>query len=153
MATTSPKPIGTSPISSRNCLDQSSTICKVDVKIPFAEERVLGRKRWTEYCIQLTKNGQVFTIYRRYSEFYELQWNLQQTLGLRLAFPSKKIYGNLSPEFVEERRKELETYLKKVLEHQHARDSPDVHAFFDCQQGKYLPCSSMGFPIMERLEG
>jgi len=136
--------------SRRSC--ESSRDCELLVRIPFAEERALGRKRWTEYCIQLTIKDKSYKIYRRYSEFFELQMNLKRTLALTIPFPSKKFYGNLSPEFVDQRRKELESYLNKVLQNLLARDAPDVHAFLDCQQGKYLPCSTiMGLPL-EQLE-
>jgi len=132
--------------------DKTECCGKLDLRIPSSEQRVFEKRVWTEYCIKLTINERVFTVFRRYSEFYELQQNLQRTLNLRLPFPGKKFYGNLFPEFVDSRRKELEQWLRSVLEHQHARDSPDMHAFLDCQQGKYLPCSSVGLPILEPLE-
>eukprot|EP01118_Nematostelium_gracile_P013481 TRINITY_DN508_c0_g1_i1.p1 TRINITY_DN508_c0_g1~~TRINITY_DN508_c0_g1_i1.p1 ORF type:complete len:145 (+),score=12.09 TRINITY_DN508_c0_g1_i1:115-549(+) len=118
----------------------------IEVRIPFAEERSFGKQRWTEYAITLSIDDKKYTLFRRYSEFYELHRHLQNTLSLRMSFPGKTLYGNLSPTFVDNRRRGLETYLRSILELQHCRDSPDVQAFLDCQQGKYLPCSVVGFP-------
>eukprot|EP00927_Polykrikos_kofoidii_P023722 TRINITY_DN21757_c0_g1_i1.p1 TRINITY_DN21757_c0_g1~~TRINITY_DN21757_c0_g1_i1.p1 ORF type:complete len:1098 (-),score=233.40 TRINITY_DN21757_c0_g1_i1:26-3319(-) len=76
------------------------------------------RRKYTSYVISVDDCGKVNLERRRYREFAALQAQLQKR-GFRQvlpSFPVKKFIGRRNPEFVEERRTLLQTYLRSLLE-------------------------------------
>lgn len=89
-------------------LNQSET----RLNIPLVEE--IGAV--TYYKIEVQVATVIWTVSRRYSEFYELHNQLVSEHGLsKDILPPKKVIRNKSPEFIEGRRQGLENYLKNVL--------------------------------------
>lgn len=70
----------------------------------------------------------------RYSQLVELQRALVSETGLQFPVPPKKWIGNLNPEFILERRQQLEAFLQKILAHHTVRYSVSAKRFFDAQR-------------------
>lgn len=51
---------------------------------------------------------------RRYNDFAELNKSLKIS-GIDYPFPGKKLIGNMQPEFIAQRRLELQEYIQNVL--------------------------------------
>lgn len=53
-------------------------------------------------------------ILRRYNEFFELYKSLKIS-GIELSLPPKKLIGNMHPEFIAQRRLNLQEFINSVL--------------------------------------
>ncbi|KAK3103603.1 hypothetical protein FSP39_020466 [Pinctada imbricata] len=67
---------------------------------------------------------------KRYSDFATLDTELR-IAGIELPLPPKKVFGNLSREFVAERQQGLQVYVNAVLGHHLLANSLAVKKFFD----------------------
>lgn len=67
------------------------------------------------YETELSANGVVWTIERRYSEFRSLYLELKDQLNDQHAFPPKTLVNNKKPKFLEHRRRDLEAWLSSML--------------------------------------
>ena len=71
-----------------------------------------------QYHVKITDpSGKSWDIKKRYSEFRDLH----QHLSLKFtdnhpAFPGKKFFGNMNPQFVSQRQQELQKYMRQILE-------------------------------------
>ncbi|CAK0842071.1 unnamed protein product [Prorocentrum cordatum] len=97
----------------------------LSAEIPSAEANA-SSDRWnlvpqpvTQYRVRLTAVGrrEVWTVYRRYSKFYTLWQNLQKRFPEHVLppIPRKKLLGKEYPQFIEQRRVELEEFLGLLL--------------------------------------
>ncbi|XP_037827498.1 PX domain-containing protein kinase-like protein [Lucilia sericata] len=71
----------------------------------------------TEYLLRLQRGiikKQTWRILRRYNDFAELHKCLSIS-GLELPLPGKRLFGNMRPEFIAERRQALQIYINTVL--------------------------------------
>ncbi|CAH1782631.1 unnamed protein product [Owenia fusiformis] len=83
------------------------------VKIPEVETI----DKYTVYIIHVTIGQYYWTLRHRYSEFSELHEKLVASHAIeKNLLPPKKLFGNLSEGFIEKRRKDLESYLEKLLQ-------------------------------------
>lgn len=57
---------------------------------------------------------QTWRILRRYNEFAELHKCLSIS-GLELPLPGKRLFGNMRPDFIAERRQALQVYINTIL--------------------------------------
>ncbi|EFO87065.1 hypothetical protein CRE_23245 [Caenorhabditis remanei] len=77
--------------------------------------RMVEEGKYTVYRIQLTVDTYTWTIERRYSDFDA--YDVQRFTDRKKSFlPPKKRIGNKDLEFIEERRIELEKYVRALLE-------------------------------------
>ncbi|KAA0149269.1 hypothetical protein FNF28_07372 [Cafeteria roenbergensis] len=59
-----------------------------------------------------------WSVFRRYSEFADLDKSLRHTYGYQMnsiKLPGKRLFGNKRPEFLDERQAALQQYLRGVL--------------------------------------
>ncbi|VDK64837.1 unnamed protein product [Onchocerca ochengi] len=71
--------------------------------------------KYTVYIIKVAIDSTVWTVERRYSDF--VAFDLQRFEDRKKSFlPPKKLVGNLDLEFLDERRIELEKYIRTVVE-------------------------------------
>lgn len=88
----------------------------------------------TYFSIQVILEGRVtYTVNRRYSEFATFAQDIEQEMGepTPVALPSKKWIGNSNHEFLEERRRGLELFLRRLIKIEEWRDSLAVQQFLD----------------------
>lgn len=70
----------------------------------------------TYYKILVKVGGVQWTVWHRYSDFAELHERLMADHGVaKDLMPPKKVIGNKTPKFVEQRREALNDYLKNVF--------------------------------------
>lgn len=71
-----------------------------------------------EIHITMRQNLEHWSLWRRYSDFYKLHQGLLRTHPTisSVTFPPKKRFGNLQPQFVDERRQQLQIYLQNLVE-------------------------------------
>lgn len=82
------------------------------IHIPSVEE--VGAV--TYYKIEVKVANVTWYVLKRYSEFYDLHIQLISDHGVsKDILPPKKVIGNKTPEFIENRRQGLENYLRSVL--------------------------------------
>ncbi|CAP35321.2 Protein CBG17614 [Caenorhabditis briggsae] len=77
--------------------------------------RMVEEGKYTVYRIQITVDTYTWTVERRYSDFDA--YDIQRFTDRKKSFlPPKKRLGNKDLEFIEERRIELEKYVRALLE-------------------------------------
>ncbi|XP_073972147.1 sorting nexin-29-like isoform X2 [Rhodnius prolixus] len=78
------------------------------------------------YQVHIRIANEEWNVYRRYSQFYILhkQTKKQYPVISAFQFPPKKTIGNKDTKFVEERRLKLQHYLRRLLNHIVANNTP-----------------------------
>lgn len=91
---------------------------KIVLTIPNFTLRGYGSDTHHEFEVKVSVNGEAWTIFRRYKRFREFHQEMKKKYPevAVLVFPPKKLFGNKSDKFLEERRKQLENYMKNVFE-------------------------------------
>lgn len=89
----------------------------INVWIPSVFLRGKAANAFHVYQIYIRIKDDEWNVYRRYTEFRALHQQLQSTFPQVRAynFPPKKAIGNKDAKFVEERRKQLQSYLRSVM--------------------------------------
>ncbi|XP_038183251.1 sorting nexin-29 isoform X2 [Arvicola amphibius] len=89
----------------------------INVWIPSVFLRGKAANAFHVYQIYIRIKDDEWNVYRRYTEFRALHHLLQSTFPQVRAysFPPKKAIGNKDAKFVEERRKQLQSYLRSVM--------------------------------------
>ena len=114
---------------------------------PFVEYEVVCHLiiRWNNEHLESMKIGsngieRRWSVWRRYSEFRQLdqhlragyQWQIDAVEG-GVPFPSRRsissLFHGLSPDFVDQRRKELQSYWKKILSIEQMTDFEQSHRY------------------------
>ncbi|XP_029805618.1 sorting nexin-29-like [Suricata suricatta] len=89
----------------------------INVWIPSVFLRGKAANAFHVYQVYIRIRDDEWNVYRRYTEFRALHLKLQnefpQVRGY--SFPPKKAIGNKDAKFVEERRKQLQSYLRSVM--------------------------------------
>ncbi|XP_040829245.1 sorting nexin-29 [Ochotona curzoniae] len=89
----------------------------INVWIPSVFLRGKAANAFHVYQVYIRIKDDEWNVYRRYTEFRSLHHKLQNTYPQVQAysFPPKKAIGNKDAKFVEERRKQLQNYLRSVM--------------------------------------
>uniref|UniRef100_A0A8B9YUR7 Sorting nexin 29 n=1 Tax=Bos mutus grunniens TaxID=30521 RepID=A0A8B9YUR7_BOSMU len=89
----------------------------INVWIPSVFLRGKAANAFHVYQVYIRIKDDEWNVYRRYAEFRTLHHKLQNKYPQVRAFnfPPKKAIGNKDAKFVEERRKQLQTYLRSVM--------------------------------------
>lgn len=89
----------------------------INVWIPSVFLRGKAANAFHVYQIYIRIKDDEWNVYRRYTEFRGLHHKLQNKYPQVRAynFPPKKAIGNKDAKFVEERRKQLQSYLRSVV--------------------------------------
>ncbi|XP_074640088.1 kinesin-like protein KIF16B [Tubulanus polymorphus] len=90
----------------------------IQMIIPTFTLRGYGIDAHYEFEVKITVNEDTWSIFRRYSKFRELHARLKHLYPdvTALAFPPKRFFGNRSEKIVAERRGQLESYLRNIIE-------------------------------------
>eukprot|EP00040_Diaphanoeca_grandis_P000325 m.15105 g.15105 ORF g.15105 m.15105 type:complete len:506 (-) comp10446_c0_seq1:50-1567(-) len=76
-------------------------------------------------------DAETWSLKVRYSMLEALQKEVKDESGITFALPPKRMFGNLKPEFITERRQQLETFLQSLSVHPVIKNSLAVKLFFD----------------------
>ena len=108
---------GSSP---RYLQDNTAHICATVQDYHIVKENVM--KPFAMYTIEVRiinsiGDEDLQKIYRRYSDFFALQEKVKEKYPKlsNIPFPSKKTFGNMERNYLEKRRKMLDSYLKELL--------------------------------------
>ncbi|XP_060104595.1 sorting nexin-13 isoform X5 [Heteronotia binoei] len=101
-------------------------------------------KTYALYAITVrrrTPNGEeVWKTYRRYSDFHDFHMRITEqfeNLASILKLPGKKTFNNMDREFLERRKKDLNTYLQLLLTPETMKASPGLaHCVYDFLENK-----------------
>ncbi|XP_075169774.1 nischarin [Haematobia irritans] len=93
-----------------SCYSRNVTNCEITIPKWFELSSI------TYYDINVRVGRVEWFVGRRYKDFNNLNEKLIEDTGIsKKLLPPKKIVGNKNPKFVEERKKQLEQYLKEVV--------------------------------------
>lgn len=89
----------------------------INIWIPSAFLRSNQSDSYHVYQIYVRIKDEEWNVYRRFSHFYNLNSKLKEEYPIvsTISFPKKKAIGNKDLKFVENRRKMLQEYLRKIV--------------------------------------
>lgn len=106
------------------------------------------RDGFTVYVIQVTVSPYRWTAKHRYSEFKELHEKLTSCFHVdKGLLPPKKLFGNTSESFVQQRQAELEHYLQTLVHQFSARLPPALLRFLHFHKYVGLGCDSFSLAV------
>ncbi len=88
---------------------------KRTLAIPETKNETIGGKEVTLYLIKVECDGHEWELKRRYNEFDDLKKDLAKNHGGLPEMPGKTLWKVSQDEFIEKRRKGLETFLQKLV--------------------------------------
>ncbi|XP_034477790.1 PX domain-containing protein kinase-like protein [Drosophila innubila] len=68
----------------------------------------------TEYLLRVQRGNSSWTVLHRYNDFNKLHQCLRIS-GIELPLPGKRIFGNMRPDFIAERKEALQVYINTIL--------------------------------------
>ncbi|XP_030557973.1 PX domain-containing protein kinase-like protein isoform X1 [Drosophila novamexicana] len=68
----------------------------------------------TEYLLRVQRGDSSWNVLRRYNDFNKLHKSLRIS-GIELPLPGKRIFGNMRPDFIAERKEALQVYINTIL--------------------------------------
>lgn len=116
------------------------TVCSVKMNTAVLEpgtsasiqafETLEKEKKYVVYKVVVNSDGKSWFIFRRYNEFHALHEKIKKLFpDANLRLPGKKIFGNLDPEFIQQRREGLDEFIHKLVSHPRLCEHPDVRLF------------------------
>lgn len=75
-----------------------------------------------------------WTVHRRYTDFTELHTKLSKSYTDLPILPGKRVIGNFSAAFLDERRLQLQDYLRSLMSNERAVKSPGFMSFIGAVQ-------------------
>ncbi|CAH1788131.1 unnamed protein product [Owenia fusiformis] len=87
-------------------------------------------KRFTVYKVVVTHAGKSWFIFRRYNEFHSVYEKLKKAFpDANLRLPGKRLFGNLDPDFIKERRTGLHEFIQTIVNTQAILRLPEIQLF------------------------
>ena len=128
------------PTMARSDNESTSSLNAQITEFHIMKENVV--KPFAMYTVVVTKVNNIGIvdeqkIYRRYSDFYALHQKIVQKYPRleKIAFPSKKAFGNMSTSVLEKRRVVINSFLKDLLKADTLQENPELiiylHRFLD----------------------
>ena len=122
---------------------QSLDCTSIKVSIPAASTTTKkpGDPPYTTYIIHVTSGITQWNIKRRYSDFYYINQLLKKYLSddILPQLPPKRFFGSSNDiKFVEERRLQLEKYLKTIVSYPQSWTKIDIVQFLDNENNTLL---------------
>jgi len=90
-------------------------------------------KSYTVYVIRVKSDDNIWDIVRRYKHFKVFANHITQEIPMLggFEFPSKKLIGNMNPQFIKHRRDQLQRFLNAIAESSLAKQSRNLKVFLD----------------------
>ncbi|XP_059149488.1 serine/threonine-protein kinase Sgk1-like isoform X2 [Physella acuta] len=97
-------------------------------------------KKYVVYKVIVNCEGRSWFIFRRYNEFHTLYEKIKKLYPeANLKLPGKKIFGNLDPEFIQQRREGLDEFIRKLVSHPKLCQHADVRLFLSLDNPRNVP--------------
>ncbi|XP_076439808.1 serine/threonine-protein kinase Sgk2-like isoform X2 [Babylonia areolata] len=88
------------------------------------------QNKFVVYKVVVKVGGNSWFIFRRYNEFHALHEKIKKVFPeANLRLPGKKIFGNLDPEFIQQRREGLDEFIHKLVSNHVLCQLPEVREF------------------------
>ncbi|KDO30914.1 hypothetical protein SPRG_04817 [Saprolegnia parasitica CBS 223.65] len=100
-----------------------------DVAITSSSTETQGSDVHVVYRIVVSRQGERWTVLRRYRQFLELHNKLVQLHACTLQFPERVFFQNRDRAVVEQREAALNVYLKALLADAKIKDTPEFRTF------------------------
>ena len=120
----------------------------LEVYVTDSQKRGEGVSSHVAYCVlsqgsligEWNNGAQESGVWRRYSDFEWLQSTLKQTLFCTLVppLPDKQVIGRFNDEFIEIRRRGLQRFLDRCVEHEPIRNSGTTSISLSLSLSHYL---------------
>ncbi|KYQ94455.1 GRAM domain-containing protein [Tieghemostelium lacteum] len=123
----------------------SSVLVPIEKKSVFSltisttETVHVDNKPYTVYIIKVKSDENHWEIIRRYKHFRVFSEKIQSEVSslAKFEFPTKKLIGNMSPNFVKQRKDQLQRFLTSIQECSEAKSSRNLKVFLD---PNFSPC-------------
>lgn len=95
----------------------------------------------TQYKIQISTGGKTWTVGRRFKDFYYLDKQLKAhcpNIKLPSLPPKRFLLSSNDPRFVDERKQQLEVYLKTLAQISHVWNQNDLVLFLDDESNSMM---------------
>jgi hypothetical protein len=108
---------------------------KPGMRVIIAKAETHGPKTtpYTTYVMHIKTAFSVRGIARRYSEFKDLDEALRAVKRLAPTLPRKKTWGKMSPKFITERKRQLQSYIEAILSDATCANSEPFRNFLGTQ--------------------
>jgi sorting nexin-1/2 len=109
----------------------------IHIQVSDPVQHTDGLNKYTSY--RVTVHAQT-AVLRRYSDFLWLseQLHVQRAGAIVPAIPDKQPVGRFGPAFVQDRRRLLEVFIRRVAVHPELADAPCFHAFLRADDAAFL---------------
>eukprot|EP00941_MAST-03F_sp_MAST-3F-sp1_P005965 g5965.t1 len=127
-------PVGRYPIGQSSIVVGSPQSPMDSCSIPSAQTVKRGREVFTSFTISVYLSSTAWEVQRRYSEFYKLNQVLTKRFKQLkdLTFPPKVWFNNLASKTVETRRKQLESFMRALIQMQPR--PRELNDFLKCEE-------------------
>ncbi|XP_052088416.1 serine/threonine-protein kinase Sgk1-like isoform X2 [Mytilus californianus] len=113
-------------------------------------------KRFVVYKVVVNADNKSWFIFRRYNEFYQLHEKIKKLYpDANLRLPGKRLFGNLDPDFIQQRRDGLDEFIQKLVSHPKISQHPEVRSFLslDNPRNASEPVDTDTFEDSEAMNG
>ncbi|EKX47265.1 hypothetical protein GUITHDRAFT_106713 [Guillardia theta CCMP2712] len=106
---------------------------KPGIRVILAKAETHGPKTtpYTIYVMHVKTAFSVRGISRRFSDFKKLDEELRQVKRSAPPLPRKKVFGKMAPKFINERMKQLQSYVDAIMRDPACASSPPFRAFLE----------------------
>ncbi|CAG2219521.1 SGK3 [Mytilus edulis] len=137
-----------------------SVKCKSSVKKNIIQSNLMGIIKYVlplqVYKVVVNADNKSWFIFRRYNEFYQLHEKIKKLYpDANLRLPGKRLFGNLDPDFIQQRRDGLDEFIQKLVSHPKISQHPEVRSFLslDNPRNASEPVDTDTFEDSEAMNG
>ncbi|XP_052088405.1 serine/threonine-protein kinase Sgk1-like isoform X1 [Mytilus californianus] len=134
--------------------------CKSSVKKNIIQSNLMGIIKYVlplqVYKVVVNADNKSWFIFRRYNEFYQLHEKIKKLYpDANLRLPGKRLFGNLDPDFIQQRRDGLDEFIQKLVSHPKISQHPEVRSFLslDNPRNASEPVDTDTFEDSEAMNG
>ncbi|CAG2219522.1 SGK3 [Mytilus edulis] len=115
-----------------------SVKCKSSVKKNIIQSNLMGIIKYVlplqVYKVVVNADNKSWFIFRRYNEFYQLHEKIKKLYpDANLRLPGKRLFGNLDPDFIQQRRDGLDEFIQKLVSHPKISQQKHKYCFYVCE--------------------
>ncbi|CAD8107547.1 unnamed protein product [Paramecium primaurelia] len=102
--------------------------------VTFKMQTVKIHKTFAEYQVQVNEQGKIWIMEIRYSTLWQFYQKLKKLFGIKLTFPSKHLFGNLSPDTLKKRAIGIQQFLQELSSNYKLINSDECSQFLTKQK-------------------
>ncbi|CAD8100071.1 unnamed protein product [Paramecium sonneborni] len=102
--------------------------------VKFRMQTVKIHKNFAEYQVEVNEYGKIWIMEIRYSTLLQFYQKLKKLFGIKIAFPSKVLFGNLCPDTLKKRAIRIQKFLQELGSNYQLINSDECTQFLTKQQ-------------------